>query len=96
MTELVRKALNKKRGDIAAKQLLVNKLVDLALDGDLKAIIYLFDRLDGKPQQSIAADISGQLSGASDITRMSREERTAEIDRLVSKYTAEKAIAAGA
>lgn len=35
------------------KQALVNKLIELALNGDKAALTYCIDRLDGKPRETI-------------------------------------------
>ena len=62
MTDLIVKALNKKRGDTAAKIQVVDKLIELAIDGDPVCIKYLIDRTEGKPAQTLTADLSGALS----------------------------------
>ena len=41
---------------------LANKLVDMALDGDLQAIKELGNRLDGKPAQAVQADVGGTVT----------------------------------
>jgi hypothetical protein len=35
------------------KQALVNKLIELALNGDKTALTYCIDRLDGKPRETV-------------------------------------------
>ena len=43
------------KGDnvITVKQQLADKLISLALTGDIKALQYVYDRIDGKPKQSV-------------------------------------------
>ena len=41
---------------------LANKLVDMALDGDLQAIKELGNRLDGRPAQAVQADVGGTVT----------------------------------
>jgi len=38
---------------------LAKALVDKALDGDRESLVYCFDRIGGKPQQSTNLDITG-------------------------------------
>jgi len=40
-------------GGISKKEQIARKLIELALDGNLQALIYVFDRLDGKPMQAV-------------------------------------------
>lgn len=46
----------------AELDLLAEKLVDLAKAGDMIALKEIGDRLEGKPKQSIDADITGELT----------------------------------
>ncbi|GHT73012.1 hypothetical protein FACS1894124_0680 [Spirochaetia bacterium] len=62
MTDLVIKALNEKRGDTPAKIQVVEKLIDLAIAGDPVCIKYLIDRTDGRPAQTLTADLSGAMT----------------------------------
>lgn len=39
--------------DMTRNELLANELWQLALAGDITAIKYIYDRVDGKPQESI-------------------------------------------
>jgi hypothetical protein len=49
--------------DQTARQALVKKLVGMGLQGDLPAIKYIFDRLDGRPIETVRATMeSGNLN----------------------------------
>ena len=39
------------------KDTLADKLIAMAMEGDIGAMKYVYDRIDGKPMQSIQADI---------------------------------------
>jgi hypothetical protein len=52
-TEMLEDELERTRGGKSNKQALAEKLIDLALGGDIQAIIYIFDRLDGKPRETV-------------------------------------------
>ena len=43
-------------------QLIADKLVDLAIDGDVQAIKEISDRVDGKPTQVVAGDADNPLA----------------------------------
>jgi hypothetical protein len=47
---------------------IANKLIEKAQEGDMQAIKELGDRLDGKPNQSVDANITGDLT----ITKIER------------------------
>jgi hypothetical protein len=40
------------------KTLIAEKLVELALTGDVPALRYIFDRLDGRPRQTVNIDVA--------------------------------------
>ena len=40
---------------------IADKLIELALDGDMPALKYVYDRIDGKPKESIDLDHSGDI-----------------------------------
>jgi hypothetical protein len=61
MTDLIIKALNKKRGDTPAKIQVVDKLIELAIGGDPACIRYLINRVDGRPHESMELTASGEL-----------------------------------
>lgn len=45
---------------------IANQLVDLAMTGDVPAIKEIFDRIDGKPHQSV--DLDADMSGDFKVT----------------------------
>jgi hypothetical protein len=60
---------------ITAKEAVVRKLINLAVaEGDLHAIKYLMDRIDGSPRQMISI-------GGNNTTELTDEERCALIER---------------
>jgi hypothetical protein len=65
LTGLLRRELGKKESaedNATRKQRLTDKLIELALNGDTVAIKYIFDRIDGKPTETVKADIQGDLT----------------------------------
>lgn len=60
MLALSREAENED-GPTKKLNIIANQLVDLAMTGDVPAIKEIFDRIDGKPHQSV--DLDGQLAG---------------------------------
>jgi hypothetical protein len=63
LTGMLRRELNRKGEDkIAHKTRIVAKLIELAKTGDVIALKYIFDRVDGRPIQTVTADISGAMS----------------------------------
>ena len=54
------KYLTKREGGEDQLEIVVNKLVDKAIEGDLKAIEMLLDRTYGKPKQSIDHSTLGE------------------------------------
>jgi hypothetical protein len=84
ITDLIRKELNHKGADgIPKKKTVVKKLIDLALSGDVPALKYLVDRVDGKPVETV--DMSAEVNADMGITQMSREERTEYIKKLLDE-----------
>jgi len=72
LTELLRKEGSKrdqtyidpKTGEekvISRKRKLAQKIWELALSGDLAAIKYIFDRIDGSPRQSVSLEQEGRV-----------------------------------
>jgi len=53
--DLVHKAGKLKREAIA------EKLIEVALDGDVNALKYVFDRTDGKPVQAVVAEVHDNM-----------------------------------
>ncbi|MDR0731205.1 MAG: hypothetical protein LBF63_06005 [Treponema sp.] len=64
LTEALEKELRKKRATgKTGKVELARTLVDLAInDRDVAALKYIYDRLDGKPRESIDTTISGAMA----------------------------------
>jgi hypothetical protein len=58
LTDLLQKELNQKQGDIPAKVAVVKKLIELASEGDIAAIRYVFDRIEGKCTERVENTIS--------------------------------------
>jgi hypothetical protein len=68
LTDILRKELNKRtiydedqKTYIARKTAIIRKMIDLAIEGDLAAQKYIFDRVDGKPMESM--ELTGQNGG---------------------------------
>jgi hypothetical protein len=60
----IRRALAHKHGSVQDGLLAIaRQLVDKAEDGDIAALREIGDREDGKPQQSIDAQVTGSLTG---------------------------------
>jgi len=49
-------------GKMARKEAVAMKLWKLALDGDVTALKYLYDRIDGRPKESIDLDSRGEVT----------------------------------
>jgi hypothetical protein len=65
LTDILKMLLDKPATDSPdapkVKELVMQKLVSLALDGDMVAIKYLSDRIDGTPVQTVDQNIEGEL-----------------------------------
>ena len=46
---------------ISRKAAIAQKLWEMAMDGDVTAMKYVYDRIDGKPRESIDLDHRGEL-----------------------------------
>jgi hypothetical protein len=85
LTEALEKELRKKRetGKTGRAEL-ARVLVDLAINGrDVAALRYIYDRIDGKPVESI--DMAAAVNADVGVTQMSREEREAHIKKLLEE-----------
>ena len=51
--KLIKSLIEKRLAERAAAQLIVDKLIDQAQEGDKIAIGMIFDRVDGKPMQAV-------------------------------------------
>jgi len=60
MTNLLRDALEEPFNDDGRtnKRMVIDKMIELANDGDTNILKYLFDRIDGKPLQTIEAEVT--------------------------------------
>ncbi|MDR2435234.1 MAG: DUF5681 domain-containing protein [Treponema sp.] len=80
LTNILEKALSKKRADGRTnKAALVDTLISLALAGDVTALKYVYDRVDGKLAESVnmAADVNANAN--LEVIQMSREDRMKQI-----------------
>ena len=59
LAEVLRLALEVKHDGKAAKVLLAEKLIEVGLTGNIAAIAYAFDRVLGRPQQSV--ELGGEV-----------------------------------
>lgn len=84
LTDILEKELRKKNvrtpeGDIPAKEALARKIIALAIDGDVAALKYIFDRVDGKPLASVDVhDDSGTFLDALEEAHRIREREAAQ------------------
>jgi hypothetical protein len=63
LSGMLRKEIAKKDADgVTKKGRIVGKLIELAESGDVVALKYLFDRVDGKPAQVLSAAVTGDVS----------------------------------
>lgn len=63
--ELANLDVKTKEGTIKAKRGIARRLIELAMKGDVAAIRYCYDRIDGKPDQSL--DITSNEEGIREI-----------------------------
>lgn len=68
--KLIKSVIKRRLEERAILQAIVDKLIDQAVDGDKTAAGMIFDRVDGKPEQSIEA--SGPDGGPIPIERIER------------------------
>lgn len=47
--------------NVKRKDLLIQKIVELALQGDVTSIKYIFDRVDGSPTSTVDLEHSGNI-----------------------------------
>ncbi len=55
-------AVNERMGDRKKLRHLADKLVSKALEGDVQALREIGDRIEGKPTQSIDANVDGHIT----------------------------------
>jgi hypothetical protein len=57
LTDILNFQLDQKTGDGKfLRETIAEKLIDLALSGDVPALKYLVDRVDGKPRETLIVD----------------------------------------
>jgi hypothetical protein len=82
LTDLLKEALDQKRTGTGKtnKQMLIDKMYELADEGDVAILKYLFDRIDGKPLQQIETK---SMDEEVDMSRYTEEElkQLAELNR---------------
>jgi len=83
MTNLLRDALEEPFNDDGKtnKRMVIDKMIELANDGDTNILKYLFDRIDGKPLQTIEAQV---IKREADLSNLSKEDKK-ELARLSRK-----------
>jgi len=59
-------------GPIARREALSRKLWAMAMTGDMAAIKYIYDRIDGKPRESMDLDMTQRVEGDINIIRPKR------------------------
>ena len=65
LTDLLREKIESPKTlkeKIPRKEKIIEKLIALAEGGDLPALKYLFDRIDGKPIETIRADVKSNTT----------------------------------
>lgn len=84
MTEILNQCLEEVEMDykgekVNGKKMVSLKIISLAFSGDLAALKYCYDRIDGTPTQAIrhvdanGADVKGEI----DVTKLTREQQEA-------------------
>ncbi len=73
LTDLLKEALDQEHTKTGKtnKQMIIDKMFELADKGDANILKYLFDRVDGKPLQTIEANIKRDET---DLSKLSKEE----------------------
>ena len=75
------KDVESKEGMISRKEAIGKKLWAMAMGGDVTALKYLYDRVDGKPLQTIEAQV---IKRQTDLSNLSKEDKK-ELARLSRK-----------
>ena len=73
LTDLLKEALDQPhtKSGKTNKQMIIDKMFELANKGDANILKYLFDRIDGKPLQTIEANVKRDDI---DLSKLSKEE----------------------
>ena len=66
---------------ISRKQAIAKKLWDMAMDGDVTALKYLYDRVDGKPLQTIEAQVTKQEINLDNLS-IEQKKELARLNRI--------------
>jgi len=59
LTDLLRQRIEDKEAGVSRKEKIIEKLIGMAESGDIAAVKYIFDRLDGRPIEAIKIDPNG-------------------------------------
>jgi len=82
LADLLRRELDRAGpAGVAQKEAIVNKLVELAFEGDLRAIDMIFDRLEGRPAQR--QELTGAEGAPLLVGRMSDDEIREHLARVL-------------
>jgi hypothetical protein len=57
LTEILNSKMDAVKGGKSRREIIAEKLLDLAESGDIAALKYIFDRTDGRPKESV--ELSG-------------------------------------
>jgi hypothetical protein len=82
LTDLLKEALDQEHNETGKtkKQMIIDKMYELANEGDVAILKYMFDRIDGKPLQQIETKT---IEEEVDLSRYSEQElkQLAELNR---------------
>ena len=83
LTDLLKEALDQPHTKTGKtnKQMIIDKMFELAEKGDANILKYLFDRVDGKPLQTIEANVKRDEIDLSKLTKEQRKE-LARLNRI--------------
>lgn len=75
LTDLLKEALDQPHNQTGTtkKQMLIDKMYELAEQGDVNILKYLFDRIDGKPLQTIEANVTRPEVDMSNLTEKEKK-----------------------
>ena len=76
LTDLLKEALDQEYNDTGKtkKQMVIDKMYELAIAGDPIILKYFFDRIDGKPLQTIEANVTRPNIDLSNLSKQERKE----------------------
>lgn len=82
LTDLLKEALDQEYNDTGKtkKQMVIDKMYELAISGDPIILKYFFDRIDGKPLQTIEANVTRPEVDMSNLT-VKEKKALASINR---------------